>query len=421
MIKNGIRGGICNVGEKCSATADDKTCILYLDTANLYGKAMMEPLPSKILYYTSWLEEKSKFDMDEFSEITNKNPNLEIINLLNNKPDNIGYIFVVDMHLPVELHDKFKAYPLFPEKIEGKLMQTLYPKKKYTVLDRYLLFGIKHGYVVTWIHNIIKFEQTPYMRKYIEFNTEQRKIATEKKETSKVAYFKNANNMVFGKNIENPEKYTKYAIKIGDDAVKYYNKPELYKNFIYIDEETPIILFDQKVATIKLDKPIIVGFCILDISKHVMAEHYLRLRSIFGDSMKLLYTDTDSLIIEVKGMNEKEALDLMKKHDPEEKYFELPGYREKKIPGRLALEKTCKYFKAFAAKHYIVDKEEKCKGVPKHQTTTDHKDKREYYHIRSKNHTISIQKVEKNIKYSDDKKLYLSSKNVVPFGYKIKG
>jgi 5'-3' exonuclease len=151
-----------------------------------------------------------------------------------------------------------------------------------------------------------------------------------------------------------------------------------------------------------------------------MAEHYFRLRSIFEDNMKLLYTDTDSLIIEVKGMNEKEALDLMKKHDPEEKYFELPGYREKKIPGRLALEKTCKYFRAFAAKHYICDKEEKCKGVPKHQTTTDHKDKREYYHIRSKNHTISIQKVEKNIKYSDDKKLYLSSKNVVPFGYKLK-
>jgi hypothetical protein len=47
MIKSGIQGGICNVGEKCSAIADDKTCILYLDTTNLYGKAMMEPLPSR--------------------------------------------------------------------------------------------------------------------------------------------------------------------------------------------------------------------------------------------------------------------------------------------------------------------------------------------------------------------------------------
>jgi hypothetical protein len=162
------------------------------------------------------------------------------------------------------------------------------------------------------------------MRKYIEFNTEQRKIASEKKETSKVAYFKNANNMVFGKNIENPEKYTKYTIKVGDKAVKYYNKPELYKNFIYIDEETPIILFDQKITKVNLYKPIVVGFFILDISKLIMAEHYFRLKDIFGDSMKLLYTDTDSLIIEVKGMNEEQAINLMKKHDPDEKYFELP-------------------------------------------------------------------------------------------------
>jgi hypothetical protein len=66
------------------------------------------------------------------------------------------------------------------------------------------------------------------MRNYLEFNTEQRKIATERKETSKIAYFKNANNMVFRKNIGNPEKYTKYIIKMGDDAVNYYNnKPEL--------------------------------------------------------------------------------------------------------------------------------------------------------------------------------------------------
>jgi hypothetical protein len=111
-------------------------------------------------------------------------------------------------------------------------MQTLYPKKKYPVLDRHLLFGIKHGSVVTWIHYVILVQVEPYMRKYIEFNSEQRKIASERKEISKVTYFKNANNMVFGKNIENPEKYTKYTIKVGDKAVKYYNKPELYKNFI---------------------------------------------------------------------------------------------------------------------------------------------------------------------------------------------
>jgi hypothetical protein len=93
VIKNGIRGGICNVGEKSGAVASEKSCILYLDTVNLYGKAMMEPLPSKILCYSSWIEEKEKFDLQEFSEIKNQQQNLEIINLLNNKSENIRYIF----------------------------------------------------------------------------------------------------------------------------------------------------------------------------------------------------------------------------------------------------------------------------------------------------------------------------------------
>ncbi|MCS7318263.1 MAG: hypothetical protein NZZ41_08175, partial [Candidatus Dojkabacteria bacterium] len=252
-----------------------------------------------------------------------------------------GYIFVVDIDVPLELHDKFKAYPLFPEKINEKLMQTLFPKKKYAVLDRYLEFGIKLGYKVTWIHHIIRIRQYDIMREYIEFNTEQRKIATEKKEMSKVAYFKNANNMVFGKNIENPEKYSNYIIHIGENAIKYFDTPN-YKDFIYIDENEPIILFDKKIDTIKLNKPIIIGFCILEISKQIMAEHFYRLKEIFGDNMKLLYTDTDSLIIEVN-MSEEKALKTLKEYDKEEKFFELPGYKEKKVPGRLALEKSCKY------------------------------------------------------------------------------
>jgi hypothetical protein len=109
-----------------------------------------------------------------------------------------------------------------------------------------------------------------------------------------------------------------------------------------------------------------------------MAEHYCRIKSIFRERVKLLYTDTDSHIIEVIGMNEQEALDFMKDNDPKEQYFELPGYKEKKVPGRLALEKTFKYFRAFAAKHYIIDKEEKCKGVPKHFTTSNKLEIREY-------------------------------------------
>jgi hypothetical protein len=137
------------------------------------------------------------------------------------------------------------------------------------------------------------------MKPYIEFNTEQRRLATEKKELSKVAYFKNANNMVFGKNIENPEMYSNYIILKGEKAIEFYNTPENYSDFIEIDEDEPIILFQKKKTSINLNKPIIIGFCILDISKLIMAEHFFRLKDIFKDKLKLLYTDTDSFYLHI--------------------------------------------------------------------------------------------------------------------------
>jgi hypothetical protein len=255
------------------------------------------------------------------------------------------------------------------------------------------------------------------MKCYIEKNTMHRREALKNKEASKVAFFKMANNAVFGKNIENPEKYTNYVIYSGDKAVEKYNKPETYKDFIIIDNDEPIVLFDKKKASYFLNKPIIIGFCILDISKHIMAEHFYRLKDLYGDKMKLIYTDTDSLVIEVK-MPEKEAIKVLKDSDPDEKIYEFEDSREKKVPGRLALEKTCKYFRAFAAKHYIKDKEEVLKGVPKCEKTTEYVPIRTYNKIRSKNHVVVLETIKKKISYSDDKKVYIDERNIVPWGYK---
>ena len=56
----------------------------------------------------------------------------------------------------------------------------------------------------------------------------------------------------------------------------------------------------MRKTRIKMDKPIIVGQTIFDKSKELMYEFYYHyLKPMCKDKVKLLYTDTDSLVLEI--------------------------------------------------------------------------------------------------------------------------
>ena len=79
--------------------------------------------------------------------------------------------------------------------------------------------------------------------------------------------------------------------------LKYVAKPTFARQEIFNEHLVGI----QNHKEVLLNKPIYVGMSVLDLSKHLMYDFYYNtLKARYGENVRLLYTDTDSLIVHVQ-------------------------------------------------------------------------------------------------------------------------
>ena len=84
-----------------------------------------------------------------------------------------------------------------------------------------------------------------------------------------------------------------------EKLLKFANKPT-FQTVELLDPK--IAAVELKNHTVKLDKPIFVGFTVLELAKKVMYQFlYLFLRKIFGTwyTVHSLYSDTDSFLLKI--------------------------------------------------------------------------------------------------------------------------
>ena len=193
FIEKVMRGGISYIAKRHSKrnnkyvknydSTKENIFIMYFDANNLYGWAMTQYLPYGNF---KWMTKK---EINDFCLGLVKENSL------------IVYILEVDLEYPSELHDSHNDYPLAPEKLKinsdmlskysssiannygikvgevNKLIPNLSNKQNYVMHYRNLQLYLSLGMKVTKVHKILKFKQSDWLKKFVDFNTEKRKNA----------------------------------------------------------------------------------------------------------------------------------------------------------------------------------------------------------------------------------------------------
>ena len=130
-------------------------------------------------------------------------------------------------------------------------------------------------------------------------------------------HFKLLNNAAYGKTIENMRKRIKIrVVKNSQDFIKYTWRPTCVNWKVFGNN---LAANHEKKISLTLNKPIFVGFTVLEISKWEMCNfHYNFMIRKFNT--RLLFTETDSLCYE---LHEKNPYKKMCKY---KELFDLTNY-----------------------------------------------------------------------------------------------
>ncbi|KAK3103044.1 hypothetical protein FSP39_016008 [Pinctada imbricata] len=372
FIEKGLRGGVAMITKRYAKAnipglkeydADkDISSLIYLDANNLYGWGMSQPLPTNDF---DWLnkEDIKAFDVSSISST-----------------GDIGYILEVDLEYPEHLHDHHNDYPLAPESLEikqemlsayqvkllkklkmkatrcSKLVPNLHDKQNYVIHYQNLQLYLSLGMKLKKIHRVLRFQQSPWLKPYIDFNTDMRKVAKNEFEKD---FYKLMNNSVFGKTMENLRKRVDIQLVNQEKRLLKLTKKPGFKSFKIFNEDLASI--ELQKSKLVLNRPIYVGFSILDLSKVLMYDfHYNYIKRKYGNTAQLLFTDTDSLCYDIK------TEDIQEDMAKDKHLFDFSGYKKdhplydttnKKVIGKMKDELNGAFLKEFVglrAKMYSI-------------------------------------------------------------------
>ena len=448
FVKSNIRGGLSYVNtryadaKKLSESKNEDVSLAYVDANNLYGSAMRFALPTgEYEWMTS--EEIENFSISQISDMSDT-----------------GYILEVTMEYPESLHRDHSSFPLAPHHLDitgdmlssyatsalhamnrkgkykaRKLTSTFLTREKYVCHGMNLKLYLEQGLKLVKIHRAIKFEQTPFLKDFIDLCSLNRKNAITKFISN---MWKLLVNSLYGKMIQNIENMMDCKFDIDEeDAMKHNTDPRL-KSQLILSENLSIAFLKKK--NLLMRQCWIVGFSILELSKFIMQNlMYNEIKKVYKSKVSVVLSDTDSwvLILPAKSTDEALApLSHIMDFSNYDKNSHLYDPSRKNEPGLLKNEIPTENIKrviALQSKTYAIKTktkiDTKCKGVKKSvkeqipfkafvnclRSINEHTVSQ--YTIRSKSHINQLIKTKKRAFSSfDDKRHLLCAIHSVPYG-----
>ena len=182
---------------------------------------------------------------------------------------------------------------------DKKLIGTFFPRKNYIIHFKNLKLYMNLGLKLTKIHRCIMFQQTSFIKPFIEKCTYFRQQAKTKFEQDQ---FKKVANCVYGKTIQNQRNYVSVKLHTNVKSYKRAVSHPSFKHFTIIGEN--LVQTTHTPTEIIHDKPIYAGFTILELSKHFMFDfYYNKLTNNLPCTIELGMSDTDSLLFKVNNYN----------------------------------------------------------------------------------------------------------------------
>lgn len=312
-----IRGGIAQVLEK--RFIDTKLTggqILVWDVNSLYSYCMMRPLLTQYM-----------------RTVRNRSLTIEELKTYTSDSSPFTVVACVDLafNRPLNKNDAIFALPFCPYKTEDDtlgLICDFADKHHYLTLGENLLYYITNGmHILRW-HYYYVFKQDKCLANYISNN-----IAARKETTDKVYQdiFKDMNNHAYGKTFENAFKYKNGIFVNGN--VDENREEELFQTAINIytnktDENSKI--FYTPLPRIPLEKPIQIGFSVVEHAKLHIYQFIAALKEAFGnENVVCLYSDTDSLFAYFPNISpDTHPIDWLVERNPTDSLLELLDYDE---------------------------------------------------------------------------------------------